>query len=143
MFSPLISVYDIVYNVSRGFWHEFCAIWKTRLRSRQHLAYLGYNDTKALYGGLIMNATDLFTPVGIALALVTVVWIMGSIWYLSACTSYVGLLCEACMEEIRQERETPPIVVQASPDMTAEQLAALLREAEAAIQAEQAAPVQG
>lgn len=64
------------------------------------------------------------------------VLILGSLWYFWLCSGYVAELCQVCKEEIRQEREVVPVLVQASPDMSAEQLADLLREAQALLQAE-------
>ncbi len=90
-----------------------------------------------------MNSfSDLLSPSGIALALALLVWVAGSLWYIWLCSGYVQGLCAACTEEIRQEHEASPIIVQATPEMTAAQLATLLQDAEAILQAQQAMTAQ-
>lgn len=79
---------------------------------------------------------------GIVTGLVTLVCLAGIAWWTWQCSIYVGDLCLACKAEMQQERESPSILVQATPDMTATQLAALLRDAEAIIQAEQSTVAQ-
>jgi len=79
---------------------------------------------------LLLNSSGVLTGI------VTLVCILGIAWWSWQCSLYVGDLCLACKEEIQQEHR--PVIVQATPGMSAAHLAALIQEAEAIIQAQEA-----